>query len=142
MFDTSSLIGAVLKFGSKPHQALLLALDFCVLCGSEQMIAELAEVLNRSYFGHRLSRSDRDRFLALIRNHVQIRLVAQTDDESLDPPCRDANDNFILALALAAEADLIVSSDHDLLVLSPWRGISILTPTQFLARFPEEGSIL
>ena len=134
-FDTSSLIGAVLKIGSKPHQALMLALDFCVLCGSEQMIAELAEVLNRSYFGHRLSQSDRDRFFALIRNNVQIYNVAQTDAESLDRPCRDANDNFILALALAAKADAIVSSDHDLLALHPWNGIPILTPAQFVSQF-------
>lgn len=49
--------------------------------------------------------------------------------------CRDANDDHILALALVAQADVIVSSDHDLLVLHPWRGIPILMPAQFLTEF-------
>ena len=30
---------------------------------------------------------------------------------------------------------LIISSDQDLLVLNPWRGIPILTPAQFVAQF-------
>jgi hypothetical protein len=55
---------------------------------------------------------------------------------SLDPPCRDKKDNFILALALVAQADAIVRSDHDLLALHPWNGIPILTPAQFVAQFP------
>ena len=51
------------------------------------------------------------------------------------PPCRDSRDNKFLALALIADADAIVSSDEDLLTLHPWRGIPILTPTQFLAEY-------
>lgn len=35
-------------------------------------------------------------------------------------------------LALAAGAHTIVSSDADLLVLDPWRGIRILRPAEFL----------
>jgi predicted nucleic acid-binding protein len=49
--------------------------------------------------------------------------------------CRDPKDNNFLALALAAEADVLVSSDEDLLVLHPWRGIPIITPAEFMARF-------
>lgn len=135
VFDTSTVIGAALKVGSKPHQALMLALDFCVLCGSEQIMAELAEVLNRGYFERRLAQPDRDTFLAMIRKNVEICWVEETAVVSLDPPCRDVSDNFILALALAAQADAIVSSDQDLLVLHPWRGIAILTPAQFVSQF-------
>ncbi len=134
VFDTSTLIGAALEVGSKPHQALMLALDSCVLCGSEQLMAEVAEVLHRSYFERRLARPDRDAFIAMIRNNVETYWVDETAAVSLDPPCRDVSDNFILALALAAQADAIVSSDQDLLVLHPWRGIAILTPAQFLTQ--------
>jgi predicted nucleic acid-binding protein len=48
--------------------------------------------------------------------------------------CRDPSDNKYLELALAAGATTIVSSDNDLLVLHPWRGIDNLTPAQYLAR--------
>ena len=134
VFDTSTLIGAALKVGSKPHRALLLALEFCVLCASEELIVELAEVLSRSYFDRRLTQAERDKFLEVIRNNVEICPVSEAFAAALDPPCRDADDNFILALALACQADAIVSSDQDLLVLSPWNGIPILTPAQFLVR--------
>jgi predicted nucleic acid-binding protein len=42
-------------------------------------------------------------------------------------------DNKYLELALAAGAEIIVSSDDDLLVLHPWRGKRILRPADYLA---------
>jgi putative PIN family toxin of toxin-antitoxin system len=47
--------------------------------------------------------------------------------------CRDPKDNKYLELALAANAATIVSSDEDLLVLHPWRGVRILKPAAYLA---------
>jgi len=46
--------------------------------------------------------------------------------------CRDRNDNEILACALQAAADFIVSGDNDLLVLKTFQGIRIVTPADFL----------
>jgi putative PIN family toxin of toxin-antitoxin system len=46
--------------------------------------------------------------------------------------CRDAKDDKYLELALAAKAGVIVSSDDDLLMLNPWRGVWILRPTEYL----------
>lgn len=46
--------------------------------------------------------------------------------------CGDAKDNKYLELALAAGADMIVSSDDDLLTLHPWRGIPVLRPAAYL----------
>ena len=48
--------------------------------------------------------------------------------------CRDPKDNKYLELALAADAQIIVSSDNDLLTLTPWRGIHILRPVEYLAQ--------
>ena len=47
--------------------------------------------------------------------------------------CRDPKDDKYLELALAAGADMIVSSDGDLLALHPWRGVRILRPAEYLA---------
>jgi len=49
------------------------------------------------------------------------------------PPCRDPEDNRFLALVLAAEADALVSSDEDLLMMNPWRGVPVMTAAEFLA---------
>ncbi len=46
--------------------------------------------------------------------------------------CRDADDDHVLACALAAKADLIVTGDKDLLVLHPWRAVHILSPAAAL----------
>jgi len=34
---------------------------------------------------------------------------------------------------VTAGADVIVTGDHDLLVLHPFRGVAIVTPAEFLA---------
>jgi uncharacterized protein len=47
--------------------------------------------------------------------------------------CRDPKDDKYLELALAAAAAFIVSSDDDLIVLHPWRGVSILSPAAYMA---------
>jgi uncharacterized protein len=50
---------------------------------------------------------------------------------------RDARDDPFLECALAAQAQYIVSSDRDLLVLGKPFGIAIITPTQFIRRVGE-----
>ena len=46
--------------------------------------------------------------------------------------CRDPDDDWVLATAVAGQADLIVTGDPDLLVLGTHEGVVILTPRQFL----------
>ena len=46
--------------------------------------------------------------------------------------CRDAKDDKYLGLALAADASTILSSDDDLLVMHPWRGIRTVRPAEYL----------
>ena len=48
---------------------------------------------------------------------------------------RDADDDAVLACALAAGADLIVSGDDDLLVLKQYQGIPTLAARQALELF-------
>jgi putative PIN family toxin of toxin-antitoxin system len=48
--------------------------------------------------------------------------------------CSDYEDNRILELAAACKAAIIVSNDSDLLHMSPWRGIPVLSPHAFAAR--------
>jgi predicted nucleic acid-binding protein len=49
-------------------------------------------------------------------------------------PSRDPDDDPFLACALACDAKIIISRDHDLLALEKPFGIEILTPRQFLGR--------
>ena len=48
--------------------------------------------------------------------------------------CNDPKDDKYLSLAASGKADVIVSGDvRHLLSMHPWRGISILSPADFLA---------
>ncbi len=45
---------------------------------------------------------------------------------------RDPNDDFVLATALKAQADYLVSYDKDLLVIKHYSGVEIVAPGDFL----------
>lgn len=47
---------------------------------------------------------------------------------------RDPDDDIVLATALTAAADMIVTGDKDLLVLQNYEGIAIVTPAEALRR--------
>lgn len=127
VLDTSTLVSAALRVASIPSQALLKALRECEMCASEATLQELATVLSRSKFDRYLARAEREKFVELIRVYS---VVWEVSDEVQD--CRDPQDNKFLALALVCGADMLVSSDDDLLVLNPYRGIPVLTPKAFL----------
>jgi putative PIN family toxin of toxin-antitoxin system len=133
VFDTSTLVSAALRAGSAPYLALQLALGACEICASEDTLNELARVLRRGKFDRYLEAKLRRNYVALIRSHASIYAVEKTHVAAVYPPCRDPGDNLFLALALAAEADVVVSSDEDLLVLHPWKNVPILLPSGFLA---------
>jgi putative PIN family toxin of toxin-antitoxin system len=46
--------------------------------------------------------------------------------------CRDPIEEKFLELAVSGGADVIVGGDADLLVLNPFRGIAIITPSLFV----------
>ena len=48
--------------------------------------------------------------------------------------CRDPNDDAVLACAKAANADLIISGDRDLMVFQAFEGIQIVKADQALER--------
>jgi len=45
---------------------------------------------------------------------------------------RDPSDNKFLEAALEAKADFIITGDHHLLELREFRGVKILSPSEFL----------
>lgn len=47
--------------------------------------------------------------------------------------CRDPDDDHIVAAAVAANADVLVSGDADLLAIGSHEGVTILRPSEFWA---------
>ena len=133
VFDASSIVGAVLKKDSTPEWALLLARSHATICLSLAVESEIHAVLQRPKFRKYITDADRGRILDILEAAaLRFEPVERVTD------CRDRKDNKYLELALAAGASIIVSSDEDLLVLDPWRGIRILTPADYV-RLQESG---
>lgn len=133
VFDTSTLVSAALRPESIPYQASLRALRFCDACASKETLDELEKVLARGKFRRYLPDEAARRFVRMMENNVRLFVVRDRECLAANPPCRDPADNKFLALALECDADAIVSSDEDLLVLDPWDEIRILRPADFLS---------
>jgi uncharacterized protein len=128
IFDASALVSAALKADSVPERALLRAEEADVFALSAAVDAEIAEVLDRPKFAGAIALTRRQRVLEIVRRAaVWFEPAVRVTD------CRDPKDDKYLELALAAGAEILVSSDDDLLVLDPWRGVRILRPAAYLA---------
>jgi uncharacterized protein len=136
VFDTSTLVSAALRVGSIPHRALVCALQIGEVCVCTSSLAELDEVLMRSKFDRYQPTQTRQEFATFVRLHTTWFSVSESQISAIHPPCRDPKDNQFLALSLACSADVLISSDADLLVLHPWHDIPILTPAAFLQKNP------
>jgi len=81
-----------------------------------------------------LSRKLRDKFQYPEDEVAEIREAIMTAAEFVTPEqlpgdvCRDPNDVPVLGTAVAGRADVIITGDKDLLVLTPFRGIPIVRP--------------
>ena len=129
VFDTNVIVSAVLLPRSVPRQAFNIAIRTGKLIASPESIAELEEVLRRPHLEKYVAEAERLEFLVdyLGAADLIIPSVKITD-------CRDAKDNKFLELAMDGKAAQIVTGDADLLVLHPFRGISVVTPQAFLAQ--------
>jgi uncharacterized protein len=127
VFDTNVVVSALMLLGSPPRRAFDAALQHGQLLVSEAMLEELDDVLRRPKLAEYVSEEQRLEFLAAYIRDAEDVLVTTRLRE-----CRDPKDDKLLELAIAGKATHIVSGDQDLLTLSPFRGIVILTPADFL----------
>lgn len=127
VFDTSTLVGAVLRPRSVPALALTLAWEVADVIVSEDTLAELSTVLSRPRLDAYRTANQRAEFLEQYR--AMCVLVGDIEPVTA---CRDPQDDKFLALACSGGAQVIVSSDDDLLSMGNFKAVSILSPRRFL----------
>ena len=130
VFDTSTLIGVMLKPQSLPAQVFYHAAKYHRLVASSETIDELVEVTLRDKLDRFRKREERLTVLAYYQSLVMVVPITEVMTD-----CRDEKDNKFLSAAVSGQVDLLVSSDDDLLVLNPYRGIPVLTPRQYAEQF-------
>jgi putative PIN family toxin of toxin-antitoxin system len=66
-----------------------------------------------------------------IESYLREVCVLSSFDKITENICRDKDDNNIIALAVSAKADFIITGDKDLLVLKKYQFIRIVSPREF-----------
>jgi putative PIN family toxin of toxin-antitoxin system len=135
VLDTNVVTSALLWRGV-PYQLLqiLRQRSNLQLYCSAALLEELADVLTRPSLTKQLAVIGRQAADVLLDYSSAVQIIKAAP--LAQPVCRDPDDDDVLALALAAQADLIVSGDQDLLVLGQFEGIPILTARVALERLP------
>lgn len=129
VFDTNVFIAAIITEGicSKIlHRAR--AREFS-LVSCPFIMAEIRRVLSKKFHLSRDEISSAiDPISGAINQIIEHKLkIANT--------CRDADDDNIIACAVAAKADYLVTGDDDLLEIKSYQGLNILSPRDFEALF-------
>lgn len=130
MFDTNTLLSALLFEDSTPGRALKKARKTGKLLMSSETAYEYFDVFSRSKFDRFILLETR---LSFIQNIIGNALPVEIEERITI--CRDPKDDKFLSLAVAAEASCIITGDKDLLVLHPFRDIPILSAAAFLQKF-------
>lgn len=132
VLDTNTVVSGLL-WKRAPHAVIQAALrrDIEVFT-TAWLLDELADVMSRAKLAAKVRASEMTA-AELVTSYAQVaHFVAPA--RLGKPVTRDPDDDHVLACALAAQADLIVSGDHHLLNLKTHQGISIVTAAEALAR--------
>jgi putative PIN family toxin of toxin-antitoxin system len=136
--DTNTVVSGLLWSGP-PRQLI----DLCrrrvaTLCTSHTLLAELAEVVGRDKFVRRLQAAELSAG-ELLRDYSGLVTLVEPAP-LLKPVSRDPDDDHVIACALGANADWIVSGDADLLDLGSWQGIEIVNAGESVRSLGATGS--
>jgi uncharacterized protein len=131
VFDTNVFVSAFILPGSKGEDALLFAQRHKVhLYSSVPILTETARILRTKF-----DQFENDITAALKIIGRAATIVRSSHNVSV---LEDVPDNRILECAVTAQADLIVTGDHHLLVLREFEGIPIVRLVDFLMMISSE----
>ncbi len=99
---------------------------------NEVTLLELVDVLQRPRFRKKIKiHQDEISFL--------LRLLRLRGEAVFDAPeihvCRDPKDDVFIGIALKGQAEVVISGDRDLLDITEYKGIHILSPREFLVYY-------
>lgn len=129
VFDTNILIAAFLTEGL--CSGLLIRArkhDFDLIL-SDDILREFKGILTKKF---KISSSDISEITDIITEAASEILHKVSSTPRI---CRDPNDDMIIACAVDAAADYIVTGDEDLLTLKKFKKITILNPRSFETLF-------
>ena len=131
--DTNVLLSGAAWSGTASRLVDALLAGEATLCLSESVLAELADVLHREKFHARLEQRGQSATVILARFR-EVAQIIKPSAMAVPASLRDPDDLHVLACAVAATADAIVTGDNDLLALEKFEGIPIIEVREALRR--------
>ena len=128
--DTNVLISSALSLRGSPRAVIdAVRSENGVLLFSDETFVEIQTRLRRPKFDRYVDREAREIYLAQLEAVSEWVAIA-----GAKLGCRDPDDDKLLETTLMGNADCLVTGDGDLLAMSPFDGIPVLTPADFLER--------
>ena len=128
VLDTNVLISAALRPAGPPRQVIdAVRRENGELLFSDETFDEIQTRIWRPKFDGYVSQKSRAIYLAQLKT-----VSAGVSIAGAKMGCRDPDDDILLETALMGDADCLITGDGDLLEMTPYQGIPILTPTTFL----------
>lgn len=131
-FDTNAAVSGLLWQGNAGKLLDAAQASALTLYASAPLLAELQGVLAREKFAKHLQA----RGLTATRVFEGYAALTAVVVPAIIPPAivDDPDDDAVLACAVAANAELVVSGDPHLLKLEHYQGVAIVTPTAAVER--------
>ncbi len=96
---------------------------------TDQLLQEVASrVTRKPYLARRIQPHELARFMTLLTEIAELVHLPNTPHPSV---VRDPDDDYLIALAVAGNADILVTGDHDLLAIADLTPFRILTLRAF-----------
>jgi putative PIN family toxin of toxin-antitoxin system len=136
VIDTNIFISAMIAAAGLPAKLIRLwKKNRFTLVVSNDTIEEITEVLHREEIEEEYNLSPHEIFHLATSLKLGAEIVSPLPISDLPIHCRDAKDDFLLALAFAAGADYLITGDKDLLALKGNKKLSrleIVTVKEFI----------
>ena len=129
VFDTNVLIAAIITEGICSKLLHRARMGEFSLVSCPFIVQELKRILSKKF---RLAQDETASAMEPISEAIS-RVIEH--DLKIKDICRDADDDNIIACAVAVKADYFVTGGSDLLDLKSYKSVKIITPRDFEALF-------
>ena len=138
VFDTNLLASGIVGFrkpDSTPGQLLRAWRDGAFeLAVSGHILTELVRTLSKPYFSRRISEERLEALVSTLTKRATLARVTQQVRGVATHP----EDDVVLATAVSASADYLVTGDGPLQELRSYQGVQIVSPRQFVEILGEQ----
>jgi uncharacterized protein len=123
VLDTNVLIASLISRG-KCYSLVEYCLEVHEIISSTFILDELSEKLQKKF---KYDNNEVIEALSIFRAKMEIVNPSKLNQQV----CRDIDDDWVLATALVGKAQCIVTGDKDLLVITQFEKIDIISPVDF-----------